>query len=92
MKIYNNKNSKKGRKTWVVFGDSLTEYNSRAKYHYFDYVANDLNLDIVNFGISSTGYKNNGKKMHMIAFYKRIREQIKDIDFDVWGANLTWTI
>ena len=43
--------------TWAVFGDSLTEYNFRANSHYFDYVAKELNLKIINLGVSSTGYK-----------------------------------
>ena len=43
--------------TWAVFGDSITEYNFRAKYHYFDYVAKDLSLNIINLGVSGTGYK-----------------------------------
>ena len=67
--------------TWVVFGDSLTEYNFRAKYHYFDYVAKDLSLNIINFGVSSTGYKEDGSGQ---AFYKRIKTSIEDIDFDIF--------
>ena len=67
--------------TWVVFGDSLTEYNYRAKYHYFDYVANELSLNIINLGASSTGYKEDGVGE---AFYKRIEKNIKDIDFDIF--------
>ena len=66
--------------TWVVFGDSLTEYNFRAKNHYFDYVAKDLNLNIINLGVSSTGYKEDGSGE---AFYKRIEKSIKNIDFDI---------
>ena len=55
--------------TWAVFGDSLTEKNFRAKYHYYDYVANELSLNIINLGVSSTGYKEDGVGE---AFYKRI--------------------
>ena len=66
--------------TWVVFGDSLTEKNFRAKYHYFDYVANELSLDIINLGVSATGYKEDGSSE---AFYKRIEKSVKDIDFDI---------
>ena len=32
--------------TWAIFGDSITEKNFRAKYHYFEYVAKELSLDI----------------------------------------------
>ena len=66
--------------TWVVFGDSLTEYNFRAKQHYFDYVAKDLSLNIINLGVSGTGYKENGSSE---AFYKRIEKSVQDIDFDI---------
>ena len=65
--------------TWVVFGDSLTEKNFRAKYHYFDYVAKDLSLNIINLGVSGTGYKEGSSE----AFYKRIEKNIQDIDFDI---------
>ena len=67
--------------TWAVFGDSLTEYNFRAKYHYFDYVAKDLSLNIINLGMSSTGYKEDGVGE---AFYKRIEKNVKDIDFNIF--------
>jgi lysophospholipase L1-like esterase len=67
--------------TWVVFGDSLTEYNFRAKLHYFDYVAEELSLNIINLGVSSTGYKEDGGGE---AFYKRIEKNVKDIDFDIF--------
>ena len=67
--------------TWAVFGDSLTEYNFRAKYHYFDYVAKELSLNIINLGVSSTGYKEDGSSE---AFYKRMEKSIKNIDFDIF--------
>ena len=66
--------------TWAVFGDSITEYNFRAKYHYFDYVAKDLSLNIIYFGVSWTGYKEDGSGK---AFYKRMEKSIQDIDFDI---------
>ena len=66
--------------TWAVFGDSLTEYNFRAKYHYFDYVSKELPLKIINLGISGTGYKEGSKE----AFYQRIERDIKNISFDIF--------
>ena len=66
--------------TWAVFGDSLTEYNFRAKYHYFDYVADELSLKIINLGVSGTGYKEGSSE----AFYQRIERNIKGIDFDIF--------
>ena len=67
--------------TWAVFGDSLTEKNIRAKVQYFDYVAKELSLDIINLGVSSTGYKEDGVAE---AFYRRIEKSVKDIDFDIF--------
>jgi len=71
----------KNKITWAVFGDSITEKNFRAKFQYFDYVAKELNLDIINLGVSSTGYKEDGFGE---AFYKRIGKNIQDIDFDIF--------
>ena len=76
-----NQSSKTNNITWAVFGDSLTEYNFRAKYHYFDYVAKELSLNIINLGVSSTGYKEDGSGE---AFFKRMEKSIKDIDFDIF--------
>ena len=67
--------------TWAVFGDSLTEYNFRANSHYFDYVAKELNLKIINLGVSSTGYKEDGVAE---SFYKRMERSIKSLTIDVF--------
>jgi lysophospholipase L1-like esterase len=67
--------------TWAVFGDSLTEYNFRANSHYFDYVSKELKLKIINLGVSSTGYKEDGVAE---SFYKRMERSIKNINFDIF--------
>lgn len=46
-----------GGKVWCCVGDSLTEANSRADKHYFDYIADELGLSVLNYGASGTGYK-----------------------------------
>jgi lysophospholipase L1-like esterase len=61
-------------KVWCCVGDSLTEENARAEKHYFDYVAEDLGLTVLNYGVSGTGYKNG-------SFANRIYGSIKE-DFD----------
>ena len=43
-------------KKWAVFGDSLTEKNIRATKSYYDYIADDTGISIVNYGVSGTGY------------------------------------
>lgn len=46
----------KGKK-WAMIGDSLTEANGHASFHYYDYVSNAVGgMTLYNFGISSTGY------------------------------------
>ena len=45
---------------WVCVGDSLTEENIRTTKHYFDYVSDKTNIEIVNMGVSGTGYARGG--------------------------------
>lgn len=46
----------KGKK-WAMIGDSITEANGHASFHYYDYVSNAVGgMTLYNFGISSTGY------------------------------------
>lgn len=61
-------------KVWCCVGDSLTEANSRAAKHYHDYIAEELGLRVLNYGVSGTGYKNG-------SFANRIYGSIKE-DFD----------
>lgn len=41
---------------WACVGDSLTEYNIRTSAHYFDYVAGATGIEVVNMGVSGSGY------------------------------------
>lgn len=44
-------------KKWAMIGDSITEENGHASFHYFNFVANAVGgMTLYNFGISSTGY------------------------------------
>lgn len=58
-------------KKWIALGDSLTDNtNAYASKRYFDYVSNDLNLNVTNMGVSGTGYmRTQGSNT---AFYQRI--------------------
>lgn len=71
--------SKLNGKRWLAFGDSLTEENFRAKYHYHDYIANEYGMTIINYGSSGKGYKNS--YWDSGAFYQRM-ENINPDDFD----------
>lgn len=42
---------------WVCMGDSLTEVNSRTTQHYYDYISQKTGIQVVNMGMSGTGYK-----------------------------------
>lgn len=68
-------------KVWGAFGDSLTEYNYRAKHNYVDYVAEDLGLIVKNYGVSGSGYKNS--YWDNKAFYQRIAN-VNPNDFDIF--------
>ena len=69
-------------KKWVALGDSLTDLKTlgESTKNYTNYVADLLNLEMVNGGIGGTGYvaDNSG---YSKPFYRRITEDIyKDVD------------
>ena len=41
---------------WTCVGDSLTDYNTRTSVHYFDYVSAATGINVVNMGVSGSGY------------------------------------
>ena len=65
-------------KKWVVFGDSLTAVNERTTKHYFDYVADETGINVVNMGDSGSGYK--AEDDVSTAFYQRISNVPTDAD------------
>lgn len=65
-------------KKWVVVGDSLTEVNSRTTKHYFDYIKDETGINVVNMGISGTGYAKGSDNNY--AFYQRIASVPADAD------------
>lgn len=67
----------KGKK-WVVMGDSLTEKNIRTTKNYHDYVAEDTGINVVNMGVSGSGYKK--REDENKAFYQRIANVPLDTD------------
>lgn len=58
-----------GRK-WVCVGDSLTDENYTTTKHYFDYIAEDTGITVVNMGNGGSGYRK--KQNENRAFYQRI--------------------
>ena len=58
-----------GDKKWVCIGDSLTEVNTKTTKHYFDYVASATGINVVNMGVSGTGYMR--RYDENLAFYQR---------------------
>lgn len=63
---------------WIGIGDSITEDNFRATYHYHDYIKAETGLTFVNMGVSGTGYKAEGSGDK--AFYKRVPNMATDAD------------
>lgn len=66
-------------KKWVAVGDSLTEKNIRSTKNYHDYVAEETGINVVNFGVSGSGYKNPTDDGDQ-EFYKRINNIPTDAD------------
>lgn len=63
---------------WIGIGDSITEDNFRATYHYWSYIMAETGLSFVNMGVSGTGYKAEGSGNK--AFYKRVPSMAADAD------------
>jgi lysophospholipase L1-like esterase len=73
------------KKKWLVIGDSITEKNYRSSYNYHDYVSDWLNLEVVNFGASGTGYINDFNGVS--SWIDRINAYPKDMDLiTIMGA------
>ena len=47
-------------KKWAMLGDSLTEYNSKASMHYYDYIKGCTGIKVENLAVSGTGYAKGG--------------------------------
>lgn len=67
-----------GNLKWYCMGDSLTERNTRTDVSYHDYVAGKTSIQVINGGISGTGYKNPADADK--AFYQRITSIPADVD------------
>ena len=65
-------------KKWVAFGDSLTEFNTRATKNYHDYIAEDTGITVINFGVGGSGYKK--REEDNKAFYQRMLNIPADTD------------
>lgn len=55
---------------WACVGDSMTEANSCAKKHYFDYIAEEFGFIPMNYGVGGTGYA--ADMANNRAFFQRI--------------------
>lgn len=64
-------------KTWVAYGDSITEKNYRAQTNYVDYIVEEMGVTALNYGVSGSGYAQSE-----YAWHSRITE-LANIDFDV---------
>ena len=70
---------------WALIGDSLTEYNLRAKKHYFDYISEKTGISIFNYGVSGSGYM--ARQSEDKAFYQRIPLIEENIDlYTIFGS------
>lgn len=69
-KIEGYTDKKWSNKKWACVGDSLTEENNRTTEHYHDYVAKHTGIEVVNMGVSGSGYMRLYEEDK--AFYQRI--------------------
>lgn len=72
----------KGKK-WVCVGDSLTERNSHSTKFYHDFIKEWLGFEVVNMGVSGTGYKTRDDVQSPTtegAFYQRVTQIPSDAD------------
>ena len=63
---------------WVCLGDSLTEANIRTSKHYHGYVSDKTGIEVVNMGLSGSGYKQ--LESTSGAFYQRANDIPYDAD------------
>lgn len=63
---------------WVCMGDSITEANARTTKNYHDYVHEATDINVVNMGVSGTGYAKHQDTGN--AFYQRILNVPTDAD------------
>ncbi len=67
----NNPKTKWSDKKWVCIGDSLTDAgNSTTTKRYFDYIAFDTGINVINMGVSGSGYARRSDDNN--AFYQRV--------------------
>lgn len=73
------KNTEYNFKKWYAIGDSITEKNFRALKNYVDYCSEGADIQVINLGMSGTGYKNTGGSNNN--FETRL-EQITEYDLN----------
>lgn len=61
---------------WACMGDSLTEHNYRTKLNYHDYVSMLTGINVINLGVSGSGYMSNAGHR----FYERVDDIPTDSD------------
>ena len=63
---------------WVCVGDSLTEQNTKATYHYYDHVSAKTGVEPYIMGVGGTGYASGSGSSN--AFYQRVLSIPNDAD------------
>lgn len=63
---------------WACIGDSLTEHNGRTDKNYHDYVHDNTGIQVINMGVSGTGYMKRNEEG--LAFYQRAANIPSDAD------------
>ncbi len=82
-------------KSWVVFGDSITEKNFRSSANYHDFVRAEIGLEVINKGLGGSGYKcrdDNNNALYQRALLTIDDWKNADIITCMAGINDMWII
>jgi len=78
------------QKRWGLFGDSITEHNSRATANYHDFIRIETGIITKNYAIGGSGYKNrddNGNAFYQTAYRNRAELSQCDVITIMGGVN-----
>ena len=76
-------------KTWVAFGDSLTDESINADKKYHSYIAEKTGIDVVDMGMGMTGYWRGNEDGN--AFYQRMKHIPRGTDvITIFGSVNDW--
>lgn len=87
-----NQQSKWSGKIWNAIGDSITEKNGATSKNYHDYIKEEINCTINNYGVSGTGWRTPKSVGGSSAIYQRISGMAVNADLiTVFAGTNDWS-